>query len=466
MNQWGLNLEEIESLGEKLREFWQDYASEMRTKTRDTSEYGYHYLSGLLRLEEKRTIANISRKTGQSEQNMQHFISKSPWSASDLLESLQCEMETSGIFKKGVLIIDESADAKAGKESAGAGRQYNGRLGKVDLCQVGVFASLATDRAHCWIDGELFIPEEWFEAGQKAKRKRVGIPEDKEFRTKVALAEILILRAVKRGLSFEAVDMDSLYGRSFQLRKKLQDENIEYYADIPADTLVYLAKPEVIFKTKKNGALFKKPIVLGERSKVCYLLDHPNLESDHLRLRSSERGFIEDKFSRLPVWTEKEGKVLQEWLLIRQSVGTITYVLSNASSDTPLDVMAERKSYRYLIERDNQDSKSEFGWDEFQATKYIAWEHQLALTVMAFWFVLQTRLRWDEEFGHDPALLHQYEVEALPRLSVGNVRELLRAVMPLPQLSAHEAASLVVKHLQNRTRSRKSRLRKALTAAM
>jgi hypothetical protein len=66
-----------------------------------------------------------------------------------------------------------------------------------------------------------------------------------------------------------------------------------------------------------------------------------------------------------------------------------------------------------------------------------------------------------QRFKQDPALLAQYEVEVLPQLSVGNVRELLRAAMPLPQLSPEEAAQLVVTHLVNRTRSRKSRLHKA-----
>ena len=70
------------------------------------------------------------------------------------------------------------------------------------------------------------------------------------------------------------------------------------------------------------------------------------------------------------------------------------------------------------------------------------------------------RLNWMERFERDPALLEQYEVDVLPMLSVGNVRELLRAAMPLPQLSAQEAAALVVEHLANRTRSRRSRLRK------
>ena len=105
--------------------------------------------------------------------------------------------------------------------------------------------------------------------------------------------------------------------------------------------------------------------------------------------------------------------------------------------------MAWRKSQRYLIERSNQDAKDEFGWDEFQTRKYRAWEHQLALTILAAWFIAETRLDWMQRLQQDPALLEKYEVEVLPQLSVGNVRELLRAALPLPQLSPEEAAQLV-----------------------
>jgi predicted Co/Zn/Cd cation transporter (cation efflux family) len=122
--------------------------------------------------------------------------------------------------------------------------------------------------------------------------------------------------------------------------------------------------------------------------------------------------------------------------------------------------MAQRKSYRYFIEQSNQEAKTGFGWDEFQATKYRAWEHQLALTIMASWFIAETRLDWMTRYARDPAPLEQYEADVLPMLSVGNVRELLRAAMPLPQLTLQEAAALVVKHLANRTRSRRSRLRR------
>ena len=121
--------------------------------------------------------------------------------------------------------------------------------------------------------------------------------------------------------------------------------------------------------------------------------------------------------------------------------------------------MAWRKTHRYLIERDNQDAKGDLGWDEFQAIKYRAWEHQLALTILASWFTVETRLDWRQRFAHDPALLEQYETDVLPLLSVGNVRELLRAALPLPQLSPEEAMALVIEHLVNRIRSRRSRLK-------
>jgi predicted Co/Zn/Cd cation transporter (cation efflux family) len=136
----------------------------------------------------------------------------------------------------------------------------------------------------------------------------------------------------------------------------------------------------------------------------------------------------------------------------------VTYVLSNATPDTSLQTMAWRKSHRYFIERSNQDSKSGYGWDEFQAIKYRAWQHQLAFTILASWFIAETRLDWMTRYARDPALLEHYEVDVLPMLSVDNVRELLRAAMPLPQLTPQEAAELVVDHLVNRTRSRKSRL--------
>ncbi len=462
LEKWGLPLDEIDQMGERLRGFCDRFSSSLRTRTHDKSKYGYRYVSGLIRIEAKRNMANIGRKTGIPEQNMQHFISESPWSGREMIAEIGGDIKLHPEFQTGaMLVIDESADEKAGNHSAGAGRQHNGRLGKIEMRQVGVFGAVVTPRVNTWIDGELYYPERWFGDDFFERRQKTGMPEDLTFKKKPELAWEIIQRARDKKVPFEAVAMDDLYGRNKVLRRCLDEAQIEYYGDVPKNTFVYLNKPKITFlKTKTGKPSRHYEICTLRRFEVQHLRDHKSLEWAELTLRPNERGLLQARFGRRRVWTVHKGQCYREWLLIRQDKQRTTYVLSNAKLETSLETMAWRKSHRYFIERSNQDKKSEFGWDEFQAIKYLAWEHQLALTILASWFVAETRLDWMTRFERDPALLEQYEVEILPLLSVGNVRELFRAAMPLAQLSTQDAAALVVMHLVNRTRSRKSRLRK------
>ena len=452
-------MDEVGKLGERLAGFCERFNSYLLTKTRDTSAYGFYYLSGLLRMETKRNFANIGRKTEISGQNLQHFVSNSPWSAASLIEAVQCEIRVHPAFQKAILVLDESAEEKSGGESAGAGRQHNGRLGKIEMSQVGVFLSLVTPQVNTWIDGELYIPARWFEDSYAERRDIVGIPAQRTFQKKPELGWQMIQRVQARQLPFEAVVMDDLYGRNEILRQQLHQAGIEYYGDVPVDTRVYLECPKIVYPLTKRGQPSKNPEVEGRPYEVQELAQQ--LVWETIRLRPNERGYLQADFTRCRVWVVYEATTIrQEWLLIRKDPVQVTYVLSNAAEETPLETMAWRKTHRYLIERSNEDAKGEVGWDEFQARKYQAWEHQLALTILASWFIAETRLDWMARFQQDPALLAQYEVDVLPQLSVGNVRELLRAAIPLPQLSPEDAAQLVITHLVNRTRSRKSRLRK------
>ncbi len=413
----------------------------------------------------KRNINNIARAAGVPEQNMQQFISDSPWPGYDLITVLQQDIGCHPQFQQeSILIIDESPDEKAGELSAGAGRQHNGRLGKVEMSQVGVFLSLTKGGYHTWVDGELYFPKKWFTADYAEYRKRIGMPKERTFATKLELALQMTKRVHENGLPFCAIDCDSLYGRAGWLRDAFDQAGFEYYADVPVDTRVYLAPPLVTYPLTKKGVPAKNSEIIGLAYTVKELKFHSQTKWEKITLRPNERGMLRAKFARLRVWTVRnDGSLRPEWLLIRQDKKRTTYSLSNAPETASLFTMAQRKSQRYFIERSNQDAKSEFGWDEFQAIKYRAWEHNLALTIMASWFVVETRLEWAQKYDRDPELLEKYETDVLPTLSVANVRELLRATMPLPQLTPLQAAELVVKHLDNRTRSRKSRLRKALS---
>lgn len=454
-------LEEIPKLGERLSAFYDHFRPYLLTHTRDTSEYGLRYLSGLLRMETKRNFANVGRQTAMSGQNLQHFISNSPWSARELIRAVQNHIKFHPAFAQAILVLDDSADEKGGGHSAGAGPQHNGRMGTVAMSQVGVFLSLATPQVNTWIDGELFLPEAWFDDAHQEQRRAVGLPEEVTFHTKPELGWTMIQRAKRRGIPFEAVVMDELYGRKAELRRDLERAKIEYYADIPADTHVFLQVPQYSFPLTAWGQPSGVPQIGGVPSyEVRAVAQQENLEWRTIVLRPDERGHLQADFARVRVWTIVGEEVRHEWLLLRKDKERITYSLSNAPEEITLEQMAWRKSHRYWIERSNEDAKGELGWDEFQARKFRAWEHQLALTILAAWFIADTRLDWMQRFTRDPALLARYEVEVLPQLSVRNVRELLRSALPLPQLSPQEAAQLVTEHLVNRTRSRKSRLRK------
>lgn len=392
---------------------------------------------------------------------MHHYISKSPWSGPRVIKQARQEIATHRHFASGsVLIGDESADARSGEVLVGGSRQYNGRLGKVDLSQVGVFLSLAKDGKHNWIDGELFLSEQWFDEAHQPLCDRVGVPKERHFQTKIELFWQMVQRAQKEGISFDAVAVDGLYGQSFWLRHQLDQAHIEFYADVPANTQVYLSEPVIGIPQNRRGPRAKTPKVLSPMPyRVDNLPHHPKILWQTLTIRPTERGWLIADFARIPVWTVQEDLTLtKQWVLMRRQGKKVSYTFSNAAWHTPLLTMALRKTQRYFIERDNQDAKSEFGWDEIQTTTFLAWEHQLAFTILAQWFITQTRLDWEAQSERDPELLSRYDISYLPALSVANVRELLRAALPLPVLSPLEAASLVVDHLDNRTRSRKSRL--------
>jgi len=457
----------IAGLGERLYQYWERFADCFTTQTRDTSHYALDYLSGLLRMKTERHFTGIARTSGQAPQNLQHFMSHSPWSAQAVLEQVREEVATTPAFARGgVLVLDESADEKASEQTAGAGRQYNGRMGKVEMSQVGTFLAYVNDGLWCWIDGELFLPEAWFAPGMAKERARLGVPPERRFATKIELGWQMIARAQAEGVPFAWVTGDTLYGRSSWLRGQLDASLLRYVLDVPCDTQVYLAQPVVGVpepRAKRRGRRPTRPRVLSMEKpvEVRTVAASPETVWRRVHVRTTERGELNDEFSARRVWTvSDDGQVQEEWLLLRRSGdGRVQYALSNASAEMGLENLAWAKCQRVFIECCNRDAKSEAGWDELQATKYLAWEHHLALTILATWFIAQTKLEWRKQYPRDPELAKQMGVGELPALSTANIRELLRAVMPLPQLTPEYATQLVVEHLVNRTRARKSRMK-------
>ncbi len=466
---WGLPPEAVAQVGERLYTFWQRFRSCFRTRTRDGSQHAYHYLQGQLTMDRKRNFANIARKTtGKDGQALQHFMSNSPWSARGVFRQIQSEIKaTPALAQGGILILDESADNKAGVHNAGASRQYNGRLGKVDVCRVDTCLTYFHPKTgvQVIVDGELFLPEEWFQPEVAQLREELGIPKGRKFETKIALGLKMVKRAKANELPFDLMACDALYGRDGQFRATLDAEGIVYAAEVPEHTQVYLREPKVAIPRKRSryGRPRTRLQVVSREApqEVRALARSPTTQWHHVRVRHTERGWLEGDFAVVRIWTvHKGGMPRPEWLVMRRDAdGDHTFTLLNAPHWTPREYLIEWSCQRYFVERTFEDAKSELGWDEFQAQKYRAWEHHLALTALALWFIAQIKLEWAQLYKRDPELARQLEVEVLPVLSTANVRELLKATLPLPQLTPQEAIALVIEHLINRARSTSSRLK-------
>lgn len=468
---WGLPPEAVADLAEGLQRVWSRFRHCLKTQTRDTSQYAWVYLRGLLTMPQKRNFANIARQVidpADDGQALQQFMSDSPWSAQAIFGQIQQDIRQRPALAGGMLTLDESGDERAGDQSAGAARQYLGRLGKVEMGQVGVVLGYVQHRVWAMVDADLYLPEVWLDADHAQLRRRWHIPEERaqQYLTKPQLGLALLLRAQVRGLPFQVVGCDSLYGRDSQFRAALDGAGLTYMADIPVDTQVYLQRPVVGIPDTppgKVGRPFCRPRVLNgvQPVEARTLVAAPDFPLQRVSIRHTERGRLTYACAARRVWTlTADRQVLEEWLFIRREPDdSFSFSLSNAPADTPLGLLAQWRCLRYFAERIFQDAKSEGGWDELVARKYRSWMHHTALDALALWFIAETKLDWEQAHPRDPELKCQLEVEELPALSMANVRELLQAVLPLKQLSPEEATRLVLKHLVHRSRSTRSRLK-------
>ena len=108
-------------------------------------------------------------------------------------------------------------------------------------------------------------------------------------------------------------------------------------ADAPHNTRVYLKRPVIGVPEVKPGKRGPKPsrsrVLSPDRPlKVSEVAHQEDTNWRRVRVRSTERGELNDEFAARRIWTIHEDEPVQEWLVIRrESNGRCTYSLSNAS---------------------------------------------------------------------------------------------------------------------------------------
>src|SRR5215470_1311278 len=194
-----------------------------------------HYVQGLLSDLGSKNAEAIAYLHDQQRQALQKFLGQSPWDHDPLLDELAGQVGRELGEPDGILVFDPSGFPKKGSASVGVGRQWCGRLGKVDNCQVAVYLGYASRREHALVDVRLYLPQEW--AKRRRRRRKAGVPDAVRFRTRHELAlELLDERGP--ALPHAWVSGDDEMGRCSWFRGEMRSRGECYLLAVPSNTAV------------------------------------------------------------------------------------------------------------------------------------------------------------------------------------------------------------------------------------
>lgn len=329
------------------------------------------YVRGLLAEVKRKTCWQLAEVMGEAHPDgLQYLLSGAEWDADAVCQQLRREVMAQLGYEPGIGVIDESGFVKKGCCSAGVKRQYCGRVGKIENCQVGVYLGYIAPQGHALLDRELYLPEDW--CTDEGRRVKAKIPVSVTFQTKPQLALRMLERAWAEGVPMQWVVGDSAYGNASQLREAIADAGRYYALEMPKSARVRTTAETVETIEAVGDAL-------------------PTEAWTRYALTLSEQGLRESHWTaqRVVSATDDLG---EQWLLIRQSLTTptdLTYFLSNAPADTPLDTLVQVAGSRYHIEHLLEEAKGMAGLGHYEVRYWHSWYRHMTLALMAHtWLTL------------------------------------------------------------------------------
>jgi SRSO17 transposase len=305
--------------------------------------------------------------------SMQRLMYEAKWDADVVVQRVRTKAVARLGYQPGVGVLDESGFVKRGDKSAGVGRQYCGRLGKVENCQVGVFLGYIAPLGYALLDRELYLPKDWCE--DTVRRAEAKIPLDVTFQTKPQLARQMLARAWAEGIPMQWVVADTTYGNCPELRNFIHNEQRCYVMEVP-QTLHIRQSGEPEAQTVKTLAASLEP---GAWRRLAF--------------NFGEKGLTFYDWAAIRV-TPTTDAVGEQWLLLRRNIdnGEITYYLSNAAIETLLETLAEIASSRWRMEQMLEEAKGEAGLAEYEVRHYPSWYRHMTLSLAAHTWLTLVRL--------------------------------------------------------------------------
>jgi SRSO17 transposase len=336
------------------------------------------YCAGLLLPGERKSVEPMAALVSPSRvsaehQSLLHFVAQAPWSDADVLGKAR-ELVLPSIIEQGgpveAWIVDDTGFVKKGRHSVGVARQYCGRLGKTDNCQIAVSLSIANHAASLPVAWRLYLPRDWAE--DDARRAKAHVPADVTFETKPQIALEQIEAALAAGVPQGVVLADAAYGSNGDFREALTKRGLVYAVGVQSHATIWPPGVEPLSAKTWSGRgrrptrlrrdVEHKPVSLKELA----LSLAPSAWRE-VTWREGSNGALASRFAALRVRPAgddfKQAKPNDfEWLLVEwpeDEAEPTKYWFSTLPEDTPLAALVDIAKLRWRIERDYEELKSE-----------------------------------------------------------------------------------------------------------
>jgi SRSO17 transposase len=367
------------------------------------------YCTGLLMPGDRKSVEPMAAVVAPSRvsakhQSLLHLVGQAAWSDAAVLDKIM-ELVAPAIEAQGGIeawIVDDTGFAKKGVHSVGVARQYCGRLGKTDNCQIAVTLSIANHAASLPIAYRLYLPEDWVQ--DAARREKAHVPDDVKFQTKPEIALAQVRAALAAGVAPGVLLADAGYGVDGRFRSGVTALGLTYAVGVQSTLSVWPPGMEPLppHPGSRRGRPPSRLRRDEDHAPVCAKKLAVELAHDAWRTvcwREGSNEILSSRFAAVRIrpasrdWKRSTPHPC-EWLLIEWPEGEkepTKYWLSTLPEDIPVEALVGTAKLRWRIERDYEELKSELGLAHFEGRGWRGFHHHATLCIAAYGFLIRER---------------------------------------------------------------------------
>lgn len=347
-------------------------------------------LEGLLSDLERKTSEPIAVRHGIQRKPIQKFVGWGAWDDEAVMAEMRRHVREEIADPEGVLVLDPSSFAKKGTHSVGVKRQWCGRLGKIENCQLAVFLAYVASGDHAPLDRRLYLPEEW--ANDPKRRRACRVPKRITCQTTWQIAADMI-EAHGKDIPHAWVAGDDEFGRPAAFRAWLRQKGERYVLDVPSNTLVRDLERARPRRKQKKGRRRSVPFLQAR----VWAAMQPKERWEQFTVRDGEKGPLRVQALSVEVRAKQDRRVgPRERLVVTRTVEKnpmTSFLLTNAAADVPLAEILKAKAARHAIESLFEEAKGETGLAHYEVRSWVGWHHHVTLSFLALWFLLMEKRR-------------------------------------------------------------------------